>query len=141
MQWTEYCQNLSAAVFHAPRQMSRAIKARELAPPPSRPHSRKFSSAVARQGTNGTGREARGANKRANSAHPIFSILRGGRGSSSYFLLIFSPSFFSFPVYLLYLPVIRTCLAILASREKLFDRWRMFDVPGIVETRSIDGFF
>jgi len=32
MQWTEYCQNLSAAVFHAPRQMSRAIKARELAP-------------------------------------------------------------------------------------------------------------
>jgi len=31
MQWTEYCQNLSAAVFHAPRQMSRAIKARELA--------------------------------------------------------------------------------------------------------------
>lgn len=38
MQWTEYCQNLSAAVFHAPRQMSRAIKARELAP--------KFSAAV-----------------------------------------------------------------------------------------------
>ena len=57
MQWTEYCQNLSAAVFHAPRQMSRAIKARELAPEifeRCRPR---------QQGTNGT----RCSNKRANS--------------------------------------------------------------------------
>lgn len=140
MQWTEYCQNLSAAVFHAPRQMSRAIKARELAPPPSRPHSRKFSSAVARQGTNGTRREARGANKRANSAHPLFHLEGRER-----IVFLFSSYFFPLllllsRVYLLYLPVIRTRLAILASREKLFDRWRMFDVPGIVETRSIDGF-
>lgn len=57
-----------------------------------------------------------------------------GEGSSILFLfliffLFFSPPFFFF-----------SRLAILASREKLFDYSRMFDVPGIVETWSIDRF-
>lgn len=63
-----------------------------------------------------------------------------GEGSSILFLfpiffLFFSPPFFFFSR----LPSL-TRLAILASREKLFDYSRMFDVPGIVETWSIDRF-
>lgn len=117
MQWTEYCQNLSAAVFHAPRQMSRAIKARELAP-------RKFSSAVARQGTNGTGEGRRGANNKRSPipriSPPPPLLVRLGEGRRRRDSLLPLLSHFLFP------PVFDS-----SQQGKVFDYSRMFDVPGI----------
>lgn len=100
--------------------MSRAIKARELAP-------RKFSSAVARQGTNGTGEGRRGANNKRSPIPRISPTLpllvrlgEGRRRRDSLLPLLPLLSHFLFP------PVFDS-----SQQGKVFDYSRMFDVPGI----------
>lgn len=102
----------------------------------------------------------RGANKRANSedlSPPPFLVHLGGRGRVVFLdslLPIFSLFYFSlffFPLLLLLLLRFHRLAFTFSIRDsnpfsnssqqgKVFDYSRMFDVPGIVETWSIDRF-